>query len=111
MKWPGAAYLMMALVGIAGIAAIAGGAIYIYVTVGSLLWGRKLDAGATSANFADGAPRSRRWPRPLRLGRLRGAGHLHAGDGVPGRLHPVLLHQLEVPLAGLGPDGWAELPR
>ena len=49
--WPGAAYLMMGLVGIAGIAAIVGGAIYIYVTVGSLLWGKKLEAGATSANF------------------------------------------------------------
>ena len=48
---PGAAYLMMGLVGIAGIAAIAGGAIYIYVTVGSLLWGRRLDAGAPSAKF------------------------------------------------------------
>ena len=42
---------MMGLVGIAGIAAITGGAIYIYVTVGSLLFGKKLEAGATSANF------------------------------------------------------------
>lgn len=44
-EWPGAAYLMMGLVGISGIAAIAGGAIYIYITVGSLLWGKRLDAG------------------------------------------------------------------
>jgi cytochrome c oxidase subunit 1 len=36
---------MMGLVGIGGIVAIAGGAIYIYVTVGSLLWGKRLDAG------------------------------------------------------------------
>ena len=50
-EWPGAAYLMMALVGIGGVAAIAGGAIYIYVTVGSLLWGRKLEGGSTSATF------------------------------------------------------------
>jgi cytochrome c oxidase subunit 1 len=50
-EWPGAAYLMMGLVGIFGIAAIAGGAIYIYITVGSLLWGRKLDAGASSPQF------------------------------------------------------------
>jgi len=42
---------MMALVGIGGIAAITGGAIYIYVTVGSLLWGKKLESGATSAKF------------------------------------------------------------
>ena len=47
--WPGLAYLMMGLVGITGMAAIAGGAIYIYVTVGSLLWGRRLDSGTVSA--------------------------------------------------------------
>jgi cytochrome c oxidase subunit 1 len=38
-------------VGVAGIAAIAGGAIYIYITVGSLLWGKRLDTGAVSARF------------------------------------------------------------
>ena len=50
-EWPGVAYLMMGLVGISGMAAIAGGAIYIYVTVGSLLWGKKLDTGTRSAKF------------------------------------------------------------
>ncbi len=50
-EWPGAAYLMMALVGIAGIAAIAGGAIYILITVGSLLLGKPLERGATSPKF------------------------------------------------------------
>jgi cytochrome c oxidase subunit 1 len=50
-EWPGAAYLMMGLVGIAGVAAIAGGGIYIYITVGSLLWGKKLDTGAVSPMF------------------------------------------------------------
>ena len=50
-EWPGAAYLLMGLVGIGGIAAIAGGAIYIYITVGSILWGKKLEGGKTSANF------------------------------------------------------------
>ena len=50
-EWPGAAYLMMGLVGIFGIAAIVGGGIYIYVTVGTLLWGKKLDSGAVSAQF------------------------------------------------------------
>ncbi len=50
-EWPGAAYLLMGLVGVAGIASIIGGAIYIYITVGSLLWGKKLDAGSKSANF------------------------------------------------------------
>jgi cytochrome c oxidase subunit 1 len=47
-QWPGAAYLMMALVGIAGVCAIAGGAIYIYITVGSILWGKRLDTGRES---------------------------------------------------------------
>jgi len=50
-EWPGAAYLMMGLVGISGVAAIAGGAIYIYVTVGSLLWGKRLDPGKQSATL------------------------------------------------------------
>ncbi|MFO1296097.1 MAG: cbb3-type cytochrome c oxidase subunit I [Rubrivivax sp.] len=50
-EWPGAAYLMMGLVGITGLAAITGGIIYIYITVGSLLWGRKLDDGVVSPNF------------------------------------------------------------
>lgn len=50
-EWPGAAYLMMGMVGIGGIAAIAGGVIYIYVTLGSLLWGRKLEPGASSPRF------------------------------------------------------------
>ena len=50
-EWPGAAYLLMGLVGIAGVSAIVGGAIYIYITVGSILWGKKLSAGNVSANF------------------------------------------------------------
>jgi cytochrome c oxidase subunit 1 len=50
-EWPGAAYLMMALVGIAGVVAIVGGAIYIYLTVGTLLWGKRLDEGARSVRF------------------------------------------------------------
>ena len=50
-EWPGAAYLMMALVGIAGIVAIAGGALYVYITVGTLLWGKKLDSGVQSPKF------------------------------------------------------------
>ena len=50
-EWPGAAYLMMGLVGIAGVSVIVGGALYIYITVGSLLWGKRLDAGAVSPRF------------------------------------------------------------
>ena len=47
-EWPGAAYLMMGLVGISAVAAIVGGGIYVYVTVGSLLWGKRVEGGATS---------------------------------------------------------------
>ena len=50
-EWPGAAYLMMGLVGIAGIVAVVGGAIYVYITVGSLLWGKRLESGAASPKF------------------------------------------------------------
>jgi cytochrome c oxidase subunit 1 len=50
-EWPGAAYLMMGLVGLTGMAAIAGGAIYVFITVGSLLWGRKLETGRQSPTF------------------------------------------------------------
>jgi cytochrome c oxidase subunit 1 len=50
-EWPGAAYLMMGLMGVTGMIAIAGGAIYIYITVGSLLWGRRLEEGERSPKF------------------------------------------------------------
>jgi cytochrome c oxidase subunit 1 len=49
--WPGAAYLMLGLMGVAGVVAIVGGAIYIYITVGSLLWGKSLAAGDKSPQF------------------------------------------------------------
>jgi cytochrome c oxidase subunit 1 len=41
-EYPGTAYLMMGLMALAGLAAIVGGGIYLLITVGSLLWGRKL---------------------------------------------------------------------
>jgi cytochrome c oxidase subunit 1 len=58
-EWPGAAYLMMGLVGIAGVSAITGGAIYIFITVGSLLWGKKLDTGRVSPMFTPIPPTAR----------------------------------------------------
>jgi cytochrome c oxidase subunit 1 len=42
---------MMGLMGLFGVVAIAAGAIYVYITVGSLLWGRRLDAGTQSTKF------------------------------------------------------------
>ncbi len=48
-EYPGSAYLMMGLVGITGVIAAVGGAIYILITVGSILWGKKLPGAAFGA--------------------------------------------------------------
>ncbi len=45
-EFPGSAWLMIAIFAIGGILAVVGGAAYILITVGSLLWGKRLDAGA-----------------------------------------------------------------
>ena len=74
-EFPGAAYLMMGLVGIAGIMAIIGGGLYIYITVGSLLWGKKLDVGALSQNTV---------PIPFVPSTVALEGHGSAGFAAPG---------------------------
>jgi cytochrome c oxidase subunit 1 len=43
-EFPGTAYLMMALMAICGLAAIAGGAIYLLITVGSVFFGKRIGA-------------------------------------------------------------------
>ncbi|MBK6638608.1 MAG: cbb3-type cytochrome c oxidase subunit I [Rhodocyclaceae bacterium] len=48
-EWPGAAYLMMGMTGFFGVLACIGGAMFLIVTVGSLLIGKKLDDGQISA--------------------------------------------------------------
>ncbi|GAA0232078.1 b(o/a)3-type cytochrome-c oxidase subunit 1 [Castellaniella daejeonensis] len=50
-EWPGSAYLMMGLVGIGGVVAIIGGALFVYLVIGSLLFGKRLDAGQVSPHF------------------------------------------------------------
>jgi cytochrome c oxidase subunit 1 len=45
-EYPGTAYTMMAVAGIGGVLGILGGAMYLLVTVGSLLFGKKLDESA-----------------------------------------------------------------
>ena len=45
-EYPGTAYLMMAVAGIGGVLAVVGGVMYLVVTVGSLLFGKKLDSSA-----------------------------------------------------------------
>ncbi len=42
-EYPGSAYLMMGLVGISGMVAITGGALYILLTVGSILFGKRIE--------------------------------------------------------------------
>jgi cytochrome c oxidase subunit 1 len=45
-EYPGTAYTMMAVAGIGGVLGVLGGAMYLVVTVGSLLFGKKLDQSA-----------------------------------------------------------------
>ena len=77
-EYPGTAYLMMGLMGIAGMAAVLGGAIYIFITVGSLLWGRRLDA---RDSYSDRINR-------LRLPPVAAAIEGHGGIGLGGFAAP-----------------------
>lgn len=45
-EYPGTAYLMMGIAGVGGVIAVIGGAAFLIVTVGSLLFGQKLDPSA-----------------------------------------------------------------
>jgi len=47
-EFPGTANLMIATFAVAGVIAVIGGGMYVLVTVGSLLWGKKLDVGTYS---------------------------------------------------------------
>jgi cytochrome c oxidase subunit 1 len=51
-EYPGTALLMLAIVGISGVIAVVGGAMYIIVTVGTILFGRRLDAGAYTGTIS-----------------------------------------------------------
>ena len=44
-EFPGTALLMIAIMGVAALIAVVGGAMYVLVTVGSILFGKRLDAG------------------------------------------------------------------
>jgi cytochrome c oxidase subunit 1 len=72
-EFPGTAWLMLAIMGVAGLVAIVGGAAYILITVGSLLFGKRLDAGAYSARRT-----------VLRMPELAITGHGSAGFAAPG---------------------------
>lgn len=45
-EYPGTAYMMMSLGGVGGVLAAVGGAMFLLVTVGSLIFGKKLEASA-----------------------------------------------------------------
>ncbi|MGC2519479.1 MAG: cbb3-type cytochrome c oxidase subunit I [Burkholderiales bacterium] len=73
-EFPGTVWLMLGIMGVAGLVAIVGGAIYIFLTVGSLLWGKRLEGGAY------GTQRSvLQMPVATAI-----TGHGHAGFAAPG---------------------------
>jgi cytochrome c oxidase subunit I len=72
-EFPGAAFLMMAIVGVSGVVAIIGGASYILITVGTLLWGKKLDQGTYTSKIS-----------VLRMPALVGTGGHGGGFAAPG---------------------------
>jgi cytochrome c oxidase subunit 1 len=67
-EFPGAAYLMLALLGVSAVLAVVGGGMYILVTVWSILFGKRLEAGARSARTS-----------PLRLQPVAAAIEGHGG--------------------------------
>ena len=71
-EFPGTALLMLTLVGISGVIAVIGGAMYIVVAVGTVFVGKRLDAGTYTTQIS-----------PLRLPTSAAAleGHGSAGGG------------------------------
>lgn len=73
-EFPGTVWLMLGIMGVAGLVAIVGGAIYIFLTVGSLLWGKRLEGGAYSTQRS-----VLQMPVASAI-----TGHGHAGFAAPG---------------------------
>jgi cytochrome c oxidase subunit 1 len=67
-EFPGAAYLMMGLVGLSAVLAVLGGGIYILVTVWSVFLGKRVDGGAYSLDRT-----------PLRMAPITPAMEAHGG--------------------------------
>jgi len=75
-EYPGTALLMLAICGVSGVIAVIGGGMYILITVGTILFGKKLDAGAYTTSIT-----------PLRLPQaaaLTGHGGHGGGFAAPG---------------------------
>ncbi len=73
-EFPGAVWLMLGIMGVAGLFAVAGGIAYVYLTVGSILWGKRLEGGQYSSERS-----VLRMPVATVI-----TGHGHAGFGAPG---------------------------
>ena len=81
-EFPGAAYLMMGLMAMSGLVAIAGGVIYLLITVGSVFFGKRIETpDFRHVRVSEGAAR----PAPaLQPGVAAIAGHGSAGFSAPG---------------------------
>jgi cytochrome c oxidase subunit 1 len=73
-EFPGTAMLMLGIMGVSGLVAIVGGAVYVFLTVGSLLWGKRLEGGAYGTQGS-----VLRMPVATAI-----TGHGHAGFAAPG---------------------------
>jgi cytochrome c oxidase subunit 1 len=73
-EFPGAAWLMLGIMGLAGLLAIVGGAAYILITVGSILWGKPIEVPGYSTERS-----VLKMPVSAAL-----TGHGHAGFAAPG---------------------------
>jgi cytochrome c oxidase subunit 1 len=73
-EFPGAAWLMLGIMGVSGLVAIVGGGVYILITVGSILIGKPLEAGAYGTERG-----VLKMPVSAAL-----TGHGHAGFAAPG---------------------------
>ncbi|MEK7304210.1 MAG: cbb3-type cytochrome c oxidase subunit I [Pseudomonadota bacterium] len=78
-EFPGSAYLLMGLAGITGVLAVIGGGAYILITVGSILWGKKLPGREYNAK-----------PTALKMP-IASAIESHCGIGVGGFAAPGTL--------------------
>ena len=78
-EYPAAAYLLMGIAGIAGVVAIVGGAAYIWITVGSLLWGKKVGEAPTYG----AAPTT-----PIQSEEIAADADNHSGIGMAGFIAP-----------------------
>jgi len=77
-EWPGTAYLMIGLFAISGLVAVAGGAAYLLITVGSVFFGKRIETpGYQPVRVAEG----RAAPVPAQPVAAAITGHGNVGVG------------------------------